>query len=184
MREHVSYRAPNARHRLLIPENAHHNPSYANAAQESASTTPPSSLVLSSSSPLTSWFSRSRFSIRAANSASSFSVTALGAILTWQSPPAFVMLSLISTMACSKHAMPTVLSRHCDVRTAAVSECGDTYKASKHTVERRRHELDLDLVVGGVLRLGAPKGSLDGVDALVSEAGNCDSQSRCLQSVE
>jgi hypothetical protein len=43
---------------------------------------------------------------------------------------------------------------------------------SKLTVERGRDELDLDLVVGGVLGLGASQGSLDGVDALISEAGN------------
>jgi hypothetical protein len=44
---------------------------------------------------------------------------------------------------------------------------------SEHTVERRRHKLDLDLVVGGVLRLGGAQGSLDGVDAFVTEAGDC-----------
>ena len=33
-----------------------------------------------------------------------------------------------------------------------------------HTVEGRRHQLDLDLVVGGVLGLGGAQGLLDGVD--------------------
>jgi len=47
-----------------------------------------SSLSLRLSSPLTSAFSRSRFSMRAWSSASSDSVTALGAILTTSWPPA------------------------------------------------------------------------------------------------
>lgn len=91
------------------------------ATNQSASATPPSSLVLSSSSPLTSWFSRSLFSMSAASSASSFSVTALGAIFTVQSPPAFEMLALISSMACSSVEIPAFLSRHCEVRTKKVS---------------------------------------------------------------
>lgn len=41
-----------------------------------------------------------------------------------------------------------------------------------HTVEGRRHQLDLDLVVGGVLGLGGAQGLLDGVDALVPEASD------------
>jgi hypothetical protein len=41
-----------------------------------------------------------------------------------------------------------------------------------HTVKRWRYELDLDLVLGGVLRLGASQGGLDSVDTLVSEAGD------------
>ena len=61
----------------------------------SSTATMPSS-SLSSSSPLTSWFSRSRLSIRAWSSASSFSVTALGAILTEQVPPAAVMVLVTS----------------------------------------------------------------------------------------
>jgi hypothetical protein len=47
-----------------------------------------SSLSLILSSPLTSAFSLARFSINACSSASSFSVTAFGSILTLHSPPA------------------------------------------------------------------------------------------------
>lgn len=46
------------------------------------------------------------------------------------------------------------------------------YAARSRTVERWRYELDLDLVLGGVLGLGASQGGLDGVDTLVSEAGD------------
>ena len=41
-----------------------------------------------------------------------------------------------------------------------------------HTVKRWGHKLDFDLVLGGVLRLGASQSSLDSVDTLVSEAGD------------
>jgi hypothetical protein len=39
-----------------------------------------------------------------------------------------VMLALMSVMACSRHAIPTVLSRHCDVRTVEVSSAGAVQK--------------------------------------------------------
>lgn len=41
-------------------------------------------------------------------------------------------------------------------------------------VQRRSHKLDLDLVLGGVVRLGSAKGLLDGVDSIVTEAGDFD----------
>ena len=41
-------------------------------------------------------------------------------------------------------------------------------------VERRRHELDLDLGVIGAVGLGCAESSLDGVDSLVSEASDLD----------
>ena len=76
-----------------------------------------SSLSLMLSSPLTSAFSLSRFSIKACSSASSFSVTAFGSIFTTQLPFAFSMFFRISTMASSKVLMPTDLSKHVLVRT-------------------------------------------------------------------
>lgn len=69
------------------------------------------------SSPLTSAFSLSRFSIKACNSASSFSVTAFGSILTMQFPPAPSMFFRISIIAASKVSMPTAFSKHVLVRT-------------------------------------------------------------------
>lgn len=75
-----------------------------------------SSLSLTLSSPLTSAFSRSRFSIRAWSSASSDSVTALGSILTTKWPPAASMLDLMLEMASSNRAMPAFLSKHVLVR--------------------------------------------------------------------
>lgn len=54
------------------------------------------------------------------------------------------------------------------------------HAATVHTVERWRNELDLDLVLGRVLRLGASQGGLDGVDALVSEAGDYGRQYKYL----
>lgn len=41
-------------------------------------------------------------------------------------------------------------------------------------VERGSNELDLDLVVGGVLFLSGAESVLDGVDSIVTEAGNLD----------
>lgn len=42
---------------------------------------------------------------------------------------------------------------------------------SQH-VERGSHQSDLDLVLGGVVRLGGPESILDGVDTIVSEASD------------
>lgn len=41
-------------------------------------------------------------------------------------------------------------------------------------IERGSHELDLDLVLGGVLFLSGAESILDGVDSIVAEAGNLD----------
>lgn len=41
-------------------------------------------------------------------------------------------------------------------------------------VERRSNELDLDLALGGVLGLGGAEGIFDGIDPVVTEAGNLD----------
>jgi hypothetical protein len=49
-----------------------------------------------------------------------------------------------------------------------------------HTVKRWGYKLDLDLVLGGVLRLGASQGSLDSIDTLVSEAGDYKCQYKYL----
>lgn len=55
-------------------------------------------------------------------------------------------------------------------------EAGDTLSlvqaGAGQDVQRRRHQLDLDLGVLCVLGLGGAQGSLDGVDALVAEAGD------------
>ena len=44
----------------------------------------------------------------------------------------------------------------------------------REDVQRGRHELDLDLGLRCVVRFGGAQGVLDGVDALVSEAGDLD----------
>lgn len=41
-------------------------------------------------------------------------------------------------------------------------------------VERRSHQSDLDLVLGGVVGLSGTEGILDGIDSIVAEAGNLD----------
>jgi len=41
-------------------------------------------------------------------------------------------------------------------------------------VQRRSHQLDLDLVVGGVVGLGSTESLLDGIDSIVTEAGDFD----------
>ena len=45
---------------------------------------------------------------------------------------------------------------------------------ARQNVERRRYQLNLDLVVGGVASFSSAQGSLDGVDALVAKAGDFD----------
>jgi hypothetical protein len=41
-------------------------------------------------------------------------------------------------------------------------------------IEGRGDQLDLDLVFGGVVGLGGTEGILDGIDSVVTEAGNLD----------
>lgn len=41
-------------------------------------------------------------------------------------------------------------------------------------VERRSHQSDLDLVLRGVVGLSGTEGILDGIDSIVTEAGNLD----------
>jgi hypothetical protein len=41
-------------------------------------------------------------------------------------------------------------------------------------VQGRSNQLDLDLVLGGVVGLGGTEGILDGIDSVVTEAGNLD----------
>ena len=41
-------------------------------------------------------------------------------------------------------------------------------------VQGRSDQLDLDLVLGGIVRLGGAKSGLDGVDSVVAEAGDFD----------
>ena len=59
------------------------------------------------------------------------------------------------------------------MRTIKVSKRMKMHVQWPHTVKRWGNKLDLDLVLGGVLRLGASQSSLDSVDTLVSEAGDC-----------
>jgi len=86
-----------------------------------------SSLSLMLSSPLTSAFSLSRFSINACSSASSFSVTAFGSIFTMQLPPDPSMLDRMSTIAASSVWIPTAFSRHVLVRTYSGGETSLTF---------------------------------------------------------
>lgn len=81
------------------------------------SATTASSLSLKLSSPLTSIFSLSLFSISACNSASSFSVTAFGAIFVTHPPPLFLILLSISLIASSSVVIPVLFSRHWEVKT-------------------------------------------------------------------
>lgn len=41
-------------------------------------------------------------------------------------------------------------------------------------IEGRSHELDLDLILGGVVGLGSTQGGLDGVDSIVAKASDLD----------
>lgn len=45
---------------------------------------------------------------------------------------------------------------------------------ARQNIQRGRYQLDLDLGIGGVAGLGGAQGSLNGVDALVAEAGDLD----------
>lgn len=45
---------------------------------------------------------------------------------------------------------------------------------ARQDVQRRRHQLDLDLGVLSVSRLGSSQSSLDGIDAVISKAGDLD----------
>jgi NAD(P)H-hydrate repair Nnr-like enzyme with NAD(P)H-hydrate epimerase domain len=85
------------------------------------------------------------------------------------------MLALMSSMACSRVEIPAFLSRHCEVRTIIVSAYLHKRLTARRTVERWRHKLDLDLVIGGVLGLGGAQSLLDSVDTLIAEASNCAS---------
>ena len=58
------------------------------------------------------------------------------------------------------------------MRTETISKTTYILALPSRTVKRWGYELDLDLVLGRVLRLSASQGGLDGVDTLVSEAGD------------